>query len=102
MKLEAHACLGTGDDHAKWSPVATAYYRFHPEVTLQEPVRGPEAEELVKRCPMNVFDIEDSAGTPHATVARPRNCSMCRECVRPAEWDRKIKLARKQHHFICA
>lgn len=28
--LEAHACKGTGKDHVKFSPVATASYRLLP------------------------------------------------------------------------
>jgi len=45
--------------HAKWSPVATASYRLLPEIQFTEPIVGDDADELVKKCPMNVFDIED-------------------------------------------
>lgn len=34
IELEAHGCKGIGREHAKWSPVATAWYRLHPEVVL--------------------------------------------------------------------
>lgn len=34
IELEAHCCKGIGREHAKWSPVATAWYRLHPEVIL--------------------------------------------------------------------
>ena len=27
---------GTGEEHAKWSPVATAWYRLNPEVVILE------------------------------------------------------------------
>ncbi len=49
-------------DHAKFSPVATAAYRLMPVVTLKDPIEGEIAEGLVKTCPMGVFDIEDSVG----------------------------------------
>lgn len=32
VELEAHATVGTGAEHAKWSPVATAWYRLQPEL----------------------------------------------------------------------
>jgi DNA-directed RNA polymerase I and III subunit RPAC1 len=50
---------GIGKDHAKFSPVATAYYRLMPEITLLKEIRGEKAKQLVELCPMKVFDIED-------------------------------------------
>lgn len=69
------------------SPVSTAYYRLLPEVTIVDEVRprrtyasaacahgaltrctrcaqvrDADADELVRKCPMNVFDIEDMGG----------------------------------------
>jgi hypothetical protein len=50
---------------------------------------------------MKVFDLEDLAGSGvRAIVARPRNCSMCRECVREDPWPSLIKLRRDRRHFI--
>ncbi len=57
--LEAHCRKGVGKDHAKFSPVATASYRLLPEIQLKESVTGADAAELVAKCPMGVFDIED-------------------------------------------
>lgn len=34
IQLEAHAIKGIGKEHAKWSPVATAWYKLLPEVVL--------------------------------------------------------------------
>ncbi|KAL8462188.1 hypothetical protein ACS0TY_033307 [Phlomoides rotata] len=59
IELEAHAVKGMGKTHAKWSPVATAWYRMLPEVVLLQEIEGQEAEELVSKCPVKVFDIED-------------------------------------------
>ncbi|ERN19212.1 DNA-directed RNA polymerases I and III subunit rpac1 isoform X1 [Amborella trichopoda] len=59
IELEAHVVKGLGKTHAKWSPVSTAWYRMLPEVVLLQDVRGENAEELVKKCPAKVFDIED-------------------------------------------
>lgn len=34
IELEAHAVKGVGKTHAKWSPVATCWYRMLPEACL--------------------------------------------------------------------
>lgn len=57
-----HCRKGNGKDHAKFSPVATASYRLLPVISLKEEVVGQEADELVAKCPLNVFDIEDLGG----------------------------------------
>lgn len=59
-------------------------------------------------CPMGVFDIEDLGGSSRkgdkskrrAIVARPRDCTMCRECIRKDGWDRRVSLKRVARHFI--
>ncbi|CAD5315921.1 unnamed protein product [Arabidopsis thaliana] len=102
IELEAHAVKGIGKTHAKWSPVATAWYRMLPEVVLLKEFEGKHAEELVKVCPKKVFDIEDMGqGRKRATVARPRDCSLCRECIRDGvEWEDQVDLRRVKNHFI--
>jgi DNA-directed RNA polymerases I and III subunit RPAC1 len=97
IHVEMEAVKGIGKDHAKFSPVATASYRMLPEVTIKETVTGTRAQELVKLCPMGVFDIEDSG---LAVVRRPRDCTMCRECIRKPEWNGVVELSRKRDHFI--
>ncbi|CAK4618702.1 hypothetical protein LEN26_020924 [Aphanomyces euteiches] len=96
IALEAHCRKGVGKDHAKFSPVATASYRLLPDIQFPAPVTGADAKTLQKTCPMNVFDIEDMA----AVAARPRNCTMCRECIRAPGWSDKVKLGRVSDHFI--
>ena len=61
IELEAHAVKGIGKDHAKFSPVATASYRLLPRITLsaEQPFLDSEADALVARCPLGVFDVED-------------------------------------------
>lgn len=101
IELEAHAVKGMGKTHAKWSPVATAWYRMLPEIVLLQEVENKKAEELVKKCPVNVFDIEDiGKGKRRATVARPRACTLCRECIRGDEWDKYVAVRRVKDHFI--
>ncbi|KAG0465838.1 hypothetical protein HPP92_020002 [Vanilla planifolia] len=82
IELEAHAVKGVGKVHAKWSPVGTAWYRMLPEVILLKELKGKDAENLVNRCPVGVFDIEDCGiGVKKALVSRPRDCTLCRECI---------------------
>jgi hypothetical protein len=49
---------------------------------------------------MQVFDIEDIVGVPTAVVARPRDCTMCRECIRTDNWSERVQLRRKADHFL--
>jgi DNA-directed RNA polymerase I and III subunit RPAC1 len=96
ISVECYCVKGTGKMHAKWSPVATATYRMLPEITFKEEITGAAARQLVKACPMNVYDIEDDT----AVVARPRDCTMCRECLRVDDFETKIRLSRLKQHFI--
>ncbi|KAL3851118.1 hypothetical protein ACJIZ3_013000 [Penstemon smallii] len=101
IELEVHAVKGLGKTHAKWSPVATAWYRMLPEVVLLQEIRDEKAEELVKKCPVKVFDIEDiGKGRKRATVSRSRSCTLCRECIRGDSWDQLVALRRVKNHFI--
>jgi len=93
--LRAQLVAGEGRDHAKWSPVATASYRTMPHIKVSSPTKI--AADLVQSCPKNVFDIEDSETV---VVARPLQCTMCRECLRPEGWDQVVTLARIADHFI--
>ncbi|EFC50261.1 predicted protein [Naegleria gruberi] len=105
IHVQCYCVKGIGRSHAKWQPVATATYRLMPEVVFKgEPVTElKQAKELVEKCPMNVFDIEDSPQTEFDSkvrVARPMNCTMCRECIREDNWDKRIQLSRVKDHFI--
>lgn len=52
-------------------------------------------------CPLNVFDIEDMGGVATAAVAaRPRDCTMCRECIRHKGWDERLSFKRVADHFL--
>ena len=102
IELEAHAVKGVGRTHAKWSPVSTAWYRMLPEVVLLENIEDDLAVKLQEKCPVGLFDIEDiGEGKKRATVARPRDCTLCKECIREGkEWEDRISLRRVKDHFI--
>jgi len=98
ISLVAHCKKGIGRTHAKWSPVCTASYRLMPSITLTKTIKGQDAEELAKTCPMGVFDIEDGI----AVVSKPKKCTMCRECIRNPKFTASIQLAREKDHYIFA
>ncbi|XP_010430071.1 PREDICTED: DNA-directed RNA polymerases I and III subunit RPAC1-like [Camelina sativa] len=100
IELEAHAVKGIGKTHAKWSPVATAWYRMHPKVCLLGEVEDELAERLVKICP-NVFDIEDMGkGKKRAIVAQPRKCTMGKGFIRDDDLIELVDLGSVENHFI--
>ena len=100
IDLVAHAFKGIGRDHAKFSPVATAYYRMMPKVTILRDITGKDAEELKEKCP-GVFNVEDMGnGRKRAVVVNARNCTMSRECIRDPRWKDSIELSRVRNHFI--
>jgi DNA-directed RNA polymerase I and III subunit RPAC1 len=96
MEMELVCEKGVGKTHAKWSPVATAYYRLLPDISFNQDIVGEEAVELKAKCPMNVFDIED---TGKLYVKNPRACTTCRECIRDEKFSDKVKLAKIKNHF---
>jgi DNA-directed RNA polymerase I and III subunit RPAC1 len=56
---------------------------------------------------MGVFDIEDVGGVETAVAARPRECTMCRECVRSIDgipfgedMHKHVTLLRVSDHFL--
>jgi DNA-directed RNA polymerases I and III subunit RPAC1 len=103
IEASCYAHKGIGRDHAKWSPVCPASYQLLPEIAITKPIEGAHAEQLVKTCPMGVFDIEDMGkkAPVRARVKNPRNCTVCRECIRDKDWADQIKITRKRDHFIC-
>ena len=53
IELEAHCTKGVGREHAKWSPVATAWYKLKPEVVLlqvQHPLPPSQRPRISNPC----------------------------------------------------
>lgn len=69
IELEAHCVKGIGAEHAKWSPVATAWYRLHPEVEIPKGVKlkGKDARMLAELCP-GLFEL-GKVGSPSSLCA---------------------------------
>jgi DNA-directed RNA polymerase I and III subunit RPAC1 len=77
--LEIWAEKGIGRNHAKWSPVSTAFYRLLPSIKLNETFdHAKNAEKLVNACPVEVFAMKGQK----AEVKNSRKCTTCRECIK--------------------
>lgn len=95
IKLVLHATKNVGKEHAKWSPVSTAWYRIKPQVEITKPPPPKVAKQIADICPAKVFDIEDTL-----KVSRPTDCTMCRECIRNDPHKQYIQLSRRRDHFM--
>jgi DNA-directed RNA polymerase I and III subunit RPAC1 len=114
IQLTMHAMKGIGQDHAKFSPVATASYRLMPTIDILKPIVGADAKKFARCFPRGVIkldtvtsqDIENDVelqgqeGEPKATVDDPMKDTVSRECLRHAEFKDKVKLGRVRDHFI--
>ena len=108
IELEAHARKGTGKDHAKFSPVATASYRLMPQIEIIKPIYDEVAEELVNWFEPGVFSLVpttnstgDEAGhRVKAVVTNPYACTMSRNFMRHPQLKESIQMSRVPNHFI--
>jgi DNA-directed RNA polymerase I and III subunit RPAC1 len=106
IELEAHAHQGTGKDHAKYSPVATACYRLMPLIELLHDIYDETAEELIHLYEPGVFtlvktDKSDPPGTKvKAKLSNPYACTMSRNFMRNPKLAEAIKMSRIPNHFI--
>lgn len=99
--LEGHCTKGVGKEHAKWSPVSTAWYRLYPEIRLLKEVGKDVAEELIAAAP-GLFFIDPL--TKKLAVADARNHDKYLEKVRTMlsreEISQCVQFLKRKHHFI--
>lgn len=114
IKLRMHAIKGIGQDHAKFSPVATASYRLMPTIDITKPIVGADAKKFSRCFPRGVIrldtvtsadiaknpELEGQEGEAKAVVENPMNDTVSRECLRHPEFKDKVKLGRIRDHFI--
>lgn len=99
IELTARAIRSIGKDHAKFSPVCTAFYRLVPLIEVRNELLDSEAKKLlVKSCPKHIFQYSNQpVDSPDAydpnvndidiedvdiEVRNSRRCTSCRECIR--------------------
>lgn len=103
IELEAHARFGIGQDHAKYSPVATCSYRLYTEVEIVEPIYDEDAEQLAHLYEPGVFELipaTEAGKRVTVKVINPYACTMSRNYMRNPTLDEAIKMTRIPHHFI--
>uniref|UniRef100_A0A8C5C713 DNA-directed RNA polymerases I and III subunit RPAC1 n=1 Tax=Gadus morhua TaxID=8049 RepID=A0A8C5C713_GADMO len=100
LDIVMHCVKGIGQDHAKFSPVATASYRLLPEISLLETVEGEKAERLRGCFSRGVMELEDRDGRKFAKVVNSRLDTCSREVLRHEDLKNLVKLARVRDHFI--
>ncbi|KAJ9592511.1 hypothetical protein L9F63_015828 [Diploptera punctata] len=91
LDLKLHAVKGIGKDHAKFSPVATTFYRLLPQLRLTRDVVGEQAERLQKY-------MLDWTKVAKVNDARYDTCS--RNVYRYDDLKDAIELTRVRDHFI--
>jgi len=104
IELEAHARYGIGQDHAKFSPVATASYRLYTNVEIVQPIYDEDAEELAYLYEPGVFELIPATDAPGkrvtVKVVNPYACTMSRNYMRNPMLSKAIKMTRIPNHFI--
>ncbi|KAJ1509874.1 DNA-directed RNA polymerases I and III subunit RPAC1 [Coelomomyces lativittatus] len=100
IKLTLHAVKGIGRDHAKFSPVATAFYRILPEIRLLRPIVGKDAELLQKCFSKGVIEVIEENGVKQAKVVAPRLDMISREVFRHPQFKDAVVLSRVRNHFL--
>jgi len=96
LDIKLYAVKGYGRDHAKFSPVATAFYRLLPEIQLLKPIRGEAAERLQSCFSPGVIGIDDG----EAFVKDARNDACSRNVFRHEDLKDSVELTKVRDHFI--
>lgn len=99
IELEITCAVGTGTQHAKWSPVCPATYRLMPQITIGD-VYDEDAAKLASLFAAGVIGIARTGGRAKAFVENPRRDFVSREVLRHAEFAGRVALGRVPGHFI--
>ena len=80
MLIYATAILGTGRDHAKWQPVTSVSYKYHPVVEVDN--KKLDGKKFpVDVCPVDILAHDDGK----VVVTDETKCTLCMACVETAE-----------------
>ena len=87
IDIELHAHVGIGRDHAKFSPVCTAFYRLLPTIDFKSKFCGEEAHKMKSFFSPGVVDIRmNESGQEEAFVKNARLDANTREVYRHQEY----------------
>jgi len=95
IEVEATAKLGTGREHAKWSP-CLAYYKYKPVIEI-DAGKCTNAEEVAECCPVDVFDLK--SGKLAINKDNLLKCHLCGACTEKAA-NSSVRLNESDKDFI--
>lgn len=97
IDVKMFAVKGIGRDHAKFSPVCTAFYRLLPKIELKEKVKGERAEKLRDCFSPGVIGINSKK---EAFVSNSRYDMCSRNVFRYDDLKDSVELSKVKNHFI--
>ncbi|XP_019870674.2 DNA-directed RNA polymerases I and III subunit RPAC1 [Aethina tumida] len=100
LDLKLIATKSTGRDHAKFSPVATVFYRLLPDIKIIKEVEGEAAERLAKCFSPGVIAVRHEKGKKKAVVQNPRYDTGSRNVFRYDDLRDSVIMSKIQDHFI--
>ncbi|ESO06950.1 hypothetical protein HELRODRAFT_77058 [Helobdella robusta] len=101
IDIVCYCFKGIGKDHAKFSPVATAFYRNLPEIKLLRKVTGRDAELLKSSFSEGVIElVPDENGVMEARVVDSRKDMLSRNAFRYEELKGAFQINLIIKHFI--
>jgi len=100
LDLKLFAVKSNGKDHAKFSPVATAFYRLLPDIRIVKPVEGEAAYRLQKCFSPGVIDVRNQNDRKYAVVRDARYDTSSRNVYRHDDLKESVVMTKIQDHFI--
>ncbi|KAF7277870.1 RNA polymerase I and III subunit C [Rhynchophorus ferrugineus] len=100
LDLKLFAVKSNGKDHAKFSPVATAFYRLLPEIKIVKPVEGEAAYRLQQCFSPGVIGVRSEGDKKLAVVKDARYDTSSRNIFRYDDLKDAVVMSKIQDHFI--
>lgn len=90
LKMKAIARIGINKEHAKWSPVAVATYRYWPEIMINHEQLSllslEQKQEIVDCCSDRVLELDELTGEIRAVENAWDICTYTEDLVRIQPW----------------
>lgn len=99
IQVECHCVKGTGEEHAKWSPVATAWYKLYPEVVLLREPQGGEGEALCRELP-GLMEMDGGSVRVADALEYPKLLEKVRRMSGEDEWKDLVQLRKRKDKFV--
>jgi DNA-directed RNA polymerase subunit D len=95
LKLELHAKLGIGKQHAKWQPVSMCSYKYFPKIMISK--KCSVCGKCVEMCPRKVLIKADNKLEVRDLMA----CTLCQDCAEACpEKPSAIEVSGEEDAFI--